>query len=314
MINPMYNKRVSYLRYMVGLKSKVNWEQIKENNVTFTDMIVDFLMKSGTVCMVAANRKEVFNKVRNPDAPFIVLLSTTDIQLPCRTNLCAGTSWMIFRRSEESRKGLFDREVFKGGRRALHSGILINGCNTMMASAFKKLDGIHYFMFDIMTGDFRLFEDSCYLRPSGNLLSINEALFYKFTPNVQAWLKERKAQQKSKGYYSRYTGGWLTDCFIILRSGGLLLSPEDSEFKDGRVKLLCKAVTMAHVVEKAGGKASNGQTAILKSLKTSKSQHTNLILGSIEEVDNYIKHVEPHLSQGYQLETDEDDTSTDLDE
>ncbi|CAH1407866.1 unnamed protein product [Nezara viridula] len=83
--------------YMVGMKSAVDWEKIKANRTTFSDIITEFLIKSGSVCMVAANRKELYTKVNNPDAPFIVLLAATDIQLPSREKLCVGTSWLIFR-------------------------------------------------------------------------------------------------------------------------------------------------------------------------------------------------------------------------
>ncbi|XP_014293775.1 fructose-1,6-bisphosphatase 1 isoform X1 [Halyomorpha halys] len=302
--------------YMVGMKSKVDWEQIKQNKVSFTDIIIDYLLKSGTVCMIAANKKEVMTKVHNSDAPFIVLLASTDVNLPCQANLCVGSGWMIFRRSEESRKSLYDREVFNCGRRALTAGILVNGCSTIMATAFKQLDGIHYAVFDVTTGDFTMYERGCFIRRHGNILSVNEALFYKFCPKIQDWLMGKKSKKEDDGYCSRYTGGWLTDGYIIMRSGGLLLSPEDSENKDGRVRYLYKAVPLAYLAEKGGGKASNGQENILNG-KPVRWRHTSLIFGSIVEVWNFIKDLGLQITNEEQFEVTEtyhDDTSTDFDE
>ncbi|XP_014293805.1 fructose-1,6-bisphosphatase 1 isoform X2 [Halyomorpha halys] len=255
--------------YMVGMKSEVDWDKIKANSVTFTDIITEFLLKSGAVCMVAAHKKELIRKVNNPDAPYIVLVTATDIQLPCQSNLCVGSSWLVFRRSQKSREGLFYREVYQGGRRTVNAGILVNGCRTTIATTFKKVDGIHHFIFDTLTKD---------------------------------------------SYLSRYTGGWLTDGCRILRSGGLLLCPEDRESCRGRVKYLYQALPMAFLTEKAGGKATNGRESIMK-LNYYRPDLTSLVLGSSKAVENFMEirnvyAVKEQLTQ--QNDEDSDETSTDF--
>ncbi|XP_014293804.1 fructose-1,6-bisphosphatase 1 isoform X1 [Halyomorpha halys] len=298
--------------YMVGMKSEVDWDKIKANSVTFTDIITEFLLKSGAVCMVAAHKKELIRKVNNPDAPYIVLVTATDIQLPCQSNLCVGSSWLVFRRSQKSREGLFYREVYQGGRRTVNAGILVNGCRTTIATTFKKVDGIHHFIFDTKYGDFLQFQNNSFLRPSGNTISINEGLVYKFNQKVQDWLKQKKLTKDS--YLSRYTGGWLTDGCRILRSGGLLLCPEDRESCRGRVKYLYQALPMAFLTEKAGGKATNGRESIMK-LNYYRPDLTSLVLGSSKAVENFMEirnvyAVKEQLTQ--QNDEDSDETSTDF--
>ena len=58
-----YYFKYFWFRYMVGMKSKLNWEETKSNSPSISDIMTSILMKSGVVCMVSANKIQDIKKV-----------------------------------------------------------------------------------------------------------------------------------------------------------------------------------------------------------------------------------------------------------
>jgi fructose-1,6-bisphosphatase I len=69
--------------------------------------------------------------------------------------------------------------------------------------------------------------------------------------------------------------------------GGIFLYPWDAREPDraGKLRLMYEANPMALIVERAGGKATDGQTPILDLAPIKLHQRVPVVLGSANEVD-----------------------------
>jgi len=113
----------------------------------------------------------------------------------------------------------------------------------------------------------------------GNLRACKSNPGYKKL--VEYWLENQ--------YTLRYSGGMVPDInHIFVKGEGVFAYPRSKENIDGKLRLLYECAPMAFIVEQAGGKASNGHTAILDLPINGLHQKTPIFIGSSSEVDRAI--------------------------
>ena len=89
---------------------------------------------------------------------------------------------------------------------------------------------------------------------------------------------------------SRYSRGnsLVADAHRTLLYGGIFLYPADEKSPQGKLRLLYEAAPMAFIMEQAGGMAVDGNGRIMDLEPTGLHQRTPLILGSEEDVKEYL--------------------------
>lgn len=117
-------------------------------------------------------------------------------------------------------------------------------------------------------------------------IELPEPSVYGFGGNKN-WKEEFRELESefSRKLKLRYGGALVGDFNQILHHGGVFGYPAITDAEDGKLRLLFEANPMAHIIETAGGKSSNGQKSILKISPEDLHQRTPLFLGNEEVIE-----------------------------
>lgn len=154
-------------------------------------------------------------------------------------------------------------------------------------------NGVDMFVLDQSIGAFVLVKQNIRIPKAEKTYSVNEAYYNNFPEEYQQYLH----WAHDNGYSSRYIGSMVADVHRTLLKGGVFLYPPTRAHPEGKLRLMYEANPMAMIVEQAGGKAYAGTQRILDIRPTDLHQRTSVIMGSPDEVDHVLQHMEsgsPH--------------------
>jgi fructose-1,6-bisphosphatase I len=117
---------------------------------------------------------------------------------------------------------------------------------------------------------------------------------YAWDAGTRRYINYVKEDSKENGhpYSLRYIGSLVADFHRNLLKGGIFLYPGPK----GKLRLLYEAAPLAMVVEQAGGAATTGNERILDVQPTSLHQKVPLIIGSRDDVREYLQFYRDALS------------------
>lgn len=94
-----------------------------------------------------------------------------------------------------------------------------------------------------------------------------------------------------EGYRLRYSGAMVSDIHqILLKSGGLFSYPATKDAPQGKLRAFFEVFPLAFILEKAGGKTSNGQNTSLLELEFDEIHATTpCFFGSSYEIEKLLK-------------------------
>ena len=84
-------------------------------------------------------------------------------------------------------------------------------------------------------------------------------------------------------------GSLVADFHRNLLKGGIFLYPQDEKHPHGKLRLNCELNPLAFLAEQAGGMATDGKTNILDIQPTSLHQRSPVLIGSKNEVLDYLQ-------------------------
>ncbi|CEM10222.1 unnamed protein product [Vitrella brassicaformis CCMP3155] len=172
------------------------------------------------------------------------------------------------------------------GRELSAAGLAMYGPRVSMTIAVEGVEGAHEFtLVDDMgqrhgdwvhTNRFTEIGEGKLFAP-GNLRATQDNKGYNEL--VDFWVKNK--------YQLRYTGGMVPDVFQLLVKGkGVFVNPS-SDAAPAKLRLLYEVAPLAYIVEKAGGKSSNGLASILDVKISSTDDRSPVAYGSADEVERY---------------------------
>ena len=227
-----------------------------------------------------------------PDGNLIVCVDPLDGSSNIDNNLSVGTIFSILPRKDnrfEIDHLVYD--VLQPGKNQLASGFFVYGPQTTLILTIGN--GVAAFILN--ENEFIRMDWEPKLSQTGNQFAINMSNMRFWSQRAQDYIK--KCQDGAEGsfaknYNMRWCGSLVADAWRIFREGGIFLYPEDSRknYDSGRLRLIYEANPIALLVEQAGGRASNGETEILKIKPSAIHQRVPLIFGSKEDVINYESH------------------------
>ena len=121
----------------------------------------------------------------------------------------------------------------------------------------------------------------------GDYYSINEAHSEKYDEVYSEYVQKLKSGILGKKYSSRFVGSMVADFHRTLLRGGIFLYPANTDYPEGRLRLLYEANPIAFIAEQAGGMASNGKQPILEIIPNGLHQRTALIVGGKFEMREF---------------------------
>jgi len=159
---------------------------------------------------------------------------------------------------------------------------------------FSAGNGVHGFTLEPSTGEFRLSHPNIRTPSRGKIYSCNEG-------NVSAWdqatrdyvtLLKQPDSGPGRPYTSRYVGSFVADFHRNLLKGGVFLYPADAsrpgQVPKGKLRLMYECNPMAWLQDKAGGDAVAADERILDIIPTGIHHRVPLVIGSKEDVEEYV--------------------------
>lgn len=181
-----------------------------------------------------------------------------------------------------------DRLVGVSGRQLKASGIAVYGPRTTITLAVDNMDYAHEFLLVddfsanhgqwIKTNEFRKIEDGKLLAP-GNLRATQDNAGYAELFNY--WMSEK--------YQLRYTGGMVPDVNQLMVKGKGIFVNVASKNTKSKLRVLYEVAPIGYLIEKAGGKTSEGDKSVLDIQITQTEQVSQVAYGSANEVDRFEK-------------------------
>ncbi|XP_054358252.1 fructose-1,6-bisphosphatase 1 isoform X2 [Pongo pygmaeus] len=189
-----------------------------------------------------------------------------------------------------------EKDALQPGRNLVAAGYALYGSATMLVLAMDC--GVNCFMLDPAIGEFILVDKDVKIKKKGKIYSLNEGYAKDFDPAVTEYIQRKKfPPDNSAPYGARYVGSMVADVHRTLVYGGIFLYPANKKSPNGKLRLLYECNPMAYVMEKAGGMATTGKEAVLDVIPTDIHQRAPVILGSPDDVLEFLKVYEKHSAQ-----------------
>lgn len=268
-------KHIQYVLRTTGAALAGTRNPFGEEQLTLdvaSDTIIRQHLHATKLVSACASEEHPEPMTMQPGAPFVVVYDPLDGSSLVDANFSIGSIFGVY----PSVSGL----LFQTPRTQVGALYVLYGPRTVLVYAAG--DAVHEFLLDEV-GDFvlqreRIGVDAVAKNYSpGNLRAVKDNSAYRAL--VDHWL--------SRALTLRYSGCMVADIHHILCKGqGVFTNVGGSSYPDGKLRLLFECGPFAYILERAGGKASNGTEAILDVPIRSFDQRTPVILGSAQEVEH----------------------------
>ena len=197
-------------------------------------------------------------------------------------NVSIGTIFSIYRRVSSMGSEPTMADFLQGGRRQVAAGYILYGSSTILV--YTTGHSANGFTYDTSLGEFILSHPDIHSPVDGQIYSCNNGNLDSYEEGIRDYLIACRKKQ----YTARYIGSLVGDFHRNLLKGGIYMYPPTKKNRDGKLRLLYEAYSLAFLAEKAGCLASSGQQAILDIRPNSVHQRTPLYIGSAKMVENLI--------------------------
>jgi len=265
-------------------------EDQKKLDVFSNELFINLIKSSYTACVMVSEENETTIEVEMPYCgKYIVTFDPLDGSSNIDCLVSIGSIFGIFKKPDEATGPPFDSKIaLQKGSNMIAAGYALYGSATMMViSVDKEVNG---FMLDPAIGEFILTTPKMRIPQRGSIYAVNEGYESKWEPAVKEYVRQKK--YCAKPYAARYTGSMVADIHRTILYGGIFLYPKTTDAPTGKLRTLYECFPMAHIVENAGGKATDGEKDILDIVPTGLHVRSPIFLGSADDVDDYLKCVE----------------------
>lgn len=272
---------------IIGSTGKVNisGDVVQKLDEFANEIFINVMQKGGHLCAMASEESKDLIEIPEELAKgkYVLVFDPLDGSSNIDVNVSIGSIFGIYRRVTPSGKGTLE-DILQPGRNLVAAGYIVYGSSTIFV--YTTGNGVHGFTLDPSIGEFLLSHENIRIPRKGDIYSVNEGYYERWDENMKKFINYLKAEDKATGrpYKLRYVGTLVADFHRTILYGGIFMYPGDSKNPEGKLRLIYEAAPLAYVVEKAGGRASNGFQNILDIKPTSLHQRTPLFIGSEEDV------------------------------
>ncbi|XP_078070536.1 fructose-1,6-bisphosphatase 1-like [Mustelus asterias] len=277
---------IANLYGIAGSGVNVTGDIVKKLDVLTNDMMVNMLKSSFSTC-VLVSEEEKNAIIVDPDqqGKYIVCFDPLDGSSNIDCLVSIGTIFAIYKKTSSGKPS--EKDALQPGRNIVAAGYALYGSATMLV--LSTGNGVNCFMLDPAIGEFILVNKNVTMKKKGNIYSINEGYAKYFDNTVTEYLAKKKYPEDGNSPYgARYIGSMVADVHRTLVYGGIFLYPANSKSPKGKLRLLYEGNPMAYIVEQAGGMATTGTEAVLDIQPESIHQRVPIVMGSTDDVQEYI--------------------------
>ena len=274
---------------ILGSVSSINVQgEIQQKlDVYANETLINCLKIRESIGIIASEENEHPIEIRrnSSDALYAIVFDPLDGSSNIDVAVTIGTTFSIFKRPENADAEDPLRWILQPGKQQIAAGYIVYGSSTILV--YSVGNGVHGFTLDPSIGSYILTHENIRMPAQGDYYSINEAYSEKFAAPYNEFIKRLKNGALGKKYSSRFVGSMVADFHRTLLRGGIFLYPPNTDYPEGRLRLLYEANPIAFIAEQAGGKASNGEQPILEIQPTSLHQRTCLVVGGQVEMQEF---------------------------
>lgn len=273
--------------------TNVQGEEVKKLDVLANTQFMGVLRHGISCAGIASEEMDdivVFDDETSNRSKYVCLFDPLDGSSNIDVNVSIGTIFSVYRRVSELGKPATKEDFLQPGNRQVAAGYVIYGSSTMLVYATKR--GVNGFTLDQAIGEFSLSHPQIKCPEKGKIYSVNHGNFFQYEESVREYITACQKKDKSNGgpYTQRYIGSMVSDVHRNLIKGGIFMYPGTVDKPKGKLRLLYECNPFAYIIEKAGGKATNGKQKILDIVPSELHQRTPFFVGSIrmmEELESF---------------------------
>ena len=273
--------------------TNVQGEEVMKLDAFANRVMYQALDHTGHLCAMASEEDEDILPIpdKYPKGKYVLNFDPLDGSSNIDANVSIGTIFSIHRRVTPGDGPGTEEDVIQPGNRQVCAGYLVYGSSTMLV--YTTGNGVHGFTYDPSVGEFLMSHELIRIPKRGNIYSVNEGNYVLWDEPIQRYISYLKQDDGGRHpYKSRYIGSMVADIHRTLLYGGVFLYPADRKHPNGKLRLLYEAAPMAFIIEQAGGMAVDGRKRLLDVEPTSLHQRTPLVMGSEEDVKEYLEFAE----------------------
>lgn len=285
---------------LAGGKGEFGRDAPKPLDLLSNEIIFSSLQNSGKVAVMASEEDDAPVWITD-DGPYVVVTDPLDGSRNIDASIPTGTIFGIYNRLSEidhlpsEEKALVNS--LQSGNKLLAAGYVLYSSATIFCLSFGV--GTHAFTLDHSTGDFILTHHNIKIPRRGQIYSVNDARYFDWPEGLRRYIDTvRQGKGKyPKKYSARYICSLVADLHRTLMYGGVAMNPRD------HLRVVYEANPLSFLVEKAGGKGSDGKSRILSLQPLKLHQRLPLFLGSFEDVEELESYgdVQQKVNPGYEV-------------
>lgn len=266
----------------------VQGEDVKKLDVFANNQFIG-VTRHGISCAGVGSEENddivVFDDEVSNNSKYVLLMDPLDGSGNIDVNVSIGTIFSIYRRISERGTPVVLSDFLQPGNRQVAAGYIIYGSSTMLVYATKR--GVNGFTLDPSIGEYTLSHPDIKCPDNGKIYSVNHGNFFQYDEGVRKYINvcQQKSKEDGGPYTQRYIGSMVADVHRNLIKGGIFMYPGTTDKPMGKLRLLYECNPLAFLVEKAGGKATDGHRRILDINPTELHQRVPLFIGSMKMMD-----------------------------
>lgn len=270
-------------------EENVHGETVMKLDAFAQDRIFKAMDHGGHLCCMASEEVEGLIEIppQFEQGKYVLVFDPLDGSSNIDKNVAIGTIFAVYRRRSESGSGTLE-DVLQPGTEQVAAGYVVYGSSTILV--YTTGAGVHGFTLDPSVGEFILSHPNMRIPTRGKTYSANEGNARYWDAATQKYVAHLKDREKP--YSLRYIGSLVADFHRNLLAGGIFLYPldhKDPKNPRPKLRLVYEANPLAFLVEQAGGKATTGSQRILEVEPTGLHQRVPLVIGSSDDVDDYVR-------------------------
>ena len=276
--------RVTGLKQIRGSANKINvqGEEVQLLDQIANEKLINSLTNNKS-CAGYASEEIESPIIFNTSSRFMVVADPLDGSSNISVNMPIGTIFGIIRNTDYGVSSFN-----KSGRYFISAGYSLYGPSDIFLICINNK--VSEFTLDPEKNEYQLSRDNIKVPKNGSIYSVNEGNFVSWEDNIKKWVLNNKnpTGSSSKKKKLRYVGSLVADAHRTLINGGIFAYPPDKSNSNGKLRLMYEANPLALIFTSAGGNAVSMDKEILDIEPESFHQRTPLILGSKEDIDEFL--------------------------
>jgi len=261
----------------------------KKLDVLANEVFINVLKSSSKTCILGSEEDdEPIEVCIENQGKYVVSFDPLDGSSNIDANVSIGSIWGIWKKISSGPTGTIE-DLLQNGDALVAAGYCLYGTSTQIVIALAQ-GPVNGFTLDPSIGEFILTHPDIRIPERGAYYSINEGNASAWEEPITKYVHSKKFPEKGqKGYSLRYIGSMVADVHRTLLYGGIFLYPADKKSPSGKLRVLYEVFPMAYIVERAGGKATDGRKRVLEHQPKKVHERLGIILGSAEDVSDVEK-------------------------